>query len=254
MNLQKIFRYFIRAKVLFLFTFSEFCDIISSPIGGYMEVLIDNDLNELDKLDYLGSGMEGMVYRYYDEAIKVYKTDCSKYILDVDTASRLSLIETSRILLPRRIVYSPEDGSFLGYTTKYIEKGPKSDVFRKNVNRFCDELDVLRDDITLLSNDKVLLEDLIIGNTVFNNGSIFLIDPGSYRFINGSEDDVLYSNLWEFRDFIAYDLLGSVAYSRRRKELIKEIFLGYEMDVCDIMRETTTVGETVKQYVKRITK
>mgnify|MGYP003436954516 CR=1 FL=1 len=53
MNLQKLFRYFIRAKVLFLFTFSEFCDIISSPIGGYMEVLIDNDLIELDKLDYL---------------------------------------------------------------------------------------------------------------------------------------------------------------------------------------------------------
>ena len=219
-----------------------------------MEVLIDNDLIELDKLDYLGCGIEGKVYRYFDEAVKVYKPDCYKYRLDFNTASRLSLFDTNRFLLPRRIVYSPEDGSFLGYTTKYIAKGPKSDVFRKNVNRFCDELDVLRDDITLLSNDKVLIEDLIIGNTVFNNGSIFLIDPGSYRFINGSEDDVLYSNLWEFRDFIAYDLLGSVAYGRRRKELIKEIFLGYEMDVCDFMRKTTTGCETVKQYVKRITK
>ena len=205
-----------------------------------MEVLIDNDLIELDKLDYLGCGIESKVYRYFDEAVKVYKPDCYKYRLDFNTASRLSLFDTNRFLLPRRIVYSPEDGSFLGYTTKYIAKGPKSDVFRN--------------DITLLSNDKVLIEDLIIGNTVFNNGSIFLIDPGSYRFINGSEDDVLYSNLWEFRDFIAYDLLGSVAYGRRRKELIKEIFLGYEMDVCDFMRKTTTGCETVKQYVKRITK
>ena len=83
-----------------------------------MKMLIDNkSLNIADiEKHYIDEGTEVVVYKYNDMALKIYKDYCRKQRLDLDTAKELSKIDTSRILLPRNIVYT-ENGEFIGYTT-----------------------------------------------------------------------------------------------------------------------------------------
>lgn len=218
-----------------------------------MELLIGDEfikLNE-DDLRFIGSGREGIVYQYGSEAIKLYNSSDEKVRLNLEDAAKLTEIDTARVLLPRRIIRNPENGAFLGYTTEFISKVPIMDLFRMSIDKFADEIDTLKSDVMVLADCGVIVDDFIFGNTVFTGSQIYLVDPGSFRFRNYGE---LAYNLCEFRDYVVYDLLCRVAYDSKRRDFVQAIFVGYDNDVSDIIRETSKKGENVKQYVKRITK
>lgn len=222
-----------------------------------MRLLVGKELVELSdeylSTMFIGTGREANVYRYGNEALKLHNlSDVSK--LSLEDALRLSEINTTRVLLPKRMIYNPDDGEFLGYTTEFISKRPIMDLFRMNVFNFANEIDVMEADVLKLSDCRVEIDDFILKNTVYGNGHMYLVDPGSFAFFENRRVNVHGSNEYEFRDYVVYELLSRVAYSRRRKDYIDSIFYGYDASITDIIRETARENETVKQYVKRITK
>ena len=70
----------------------------------------------------IGQGYTENVYQYGDNALKIFDTEES--IIDEETARYLTNIRTSRILLPKKLVYYKD--KFKGYTMKLVSTKPKS--------------------------------------------------------------------------------------------------------------------------------
>ncbi len=221
-----------------------------------MRLLVGDELVELSSeylsTMFLGSGKESIVYRYGNEALKLHNLSAVSK-LSLEDALKLSEISTSRILLPRRMIYNPDNGDFLGYTTEFISKDAIMSLFRMNILSFADEIDIMKDDVLKLSDCRVEVDDFILKNTIYSNGHIHLVDPGSFTFYESERVNFRKSNLYELNDYVVYELLSKVA-SDEGKDIIDAIFIGYDMDASDIIRDTARANESVKQYVKRITK
>lgn len=220
-----------------------------------MRILIDEEqIVELSpetlEKTYISSGKEASVYRYGDEVLKLYHFPCSECRLGLEDAKKLSKIDTSRVLLPKRIIIDPDTGDFLGYTTTFIAKAPILSLFRMNMGCFMNEIAVLESDAIRLSNHGVSLDDFNLENTIYGHGEIYMIDPGSFQFVDNGINAHEY-NMLELQDYIVNSLLGRVAYSRGNRETLQNFLIGYN-DVLGIIKDTAKKDETVKQYVKRI--
>ena len=162
-----------------------------------MKILLGDKLLEFtdEELDYmyLGEGNEAVVFKYGNDALKIYKDYCQKERLAEEDVLRLSGITTERILMPKEIIRDAVTGRFMGYSVHYIEKYPASAIARMKMKDFLSELDVICSDIDTLSNAHVDIEDLHVDNILYN-GSFFIGDPGSFEFRVESPASKIYRN------------------------------------------------------------
>lgn len=207
---------------------------------------------QLDEM-YIDEGNEAEVFRYQDEVLKIYKDHCKKLRLDDEEALELSHIPTKRVLLPRRLLRLPETFSFKGYTTKYIENLPVDIIPCIKMEHFLGELELLEDDMEILADREVNVCDLNLNNMLYD-GSMYFCDPGSFTFVWGSKAGEIHrNNLSELNSFVLDKLFGLIRVSGHKREIYKS---SYDRSEClsSQIRENTVSGETVKQYVKRVTR
>ena len=76
------------------------------------------DLNG-KRIRKIATGEKGDVYKYKGEAIKLFNPD-EELPMTQDVAEYLTKIQTSRILLPRKLVFYQD--AFRGYTLRLIQK------------------------------------------------------------------------------------------------------------------------------------
>ena len=221
-----------------------------------MKMLIDNkSLNIADiEKHYIDEGTEVVVYKYNDMALKIYKDYCRKQRLDLDTAKELSKIDTSRILLPRNIVYT-ENGEFIGYTTEFINSCSIDNISYMNVRDFIEELELLYADTDKLSNYGISMEDLYVMNMIYD-GRIILHDPGSYNFVASNSRRFLKSeNLELLNTEFIYNLIPRVVKLTSKEKKNFDRYCSYCDDyITDLMRCDVVGNESVKTFFKRITK
>ncbi len=146
---------------------------------------IDNQKINLDisnLKNYLGSGVEGKVFRYKDQAVKIYydyvdrekkeKKDCF-----------FTTIKTDRIIPPRKIVRDV-DGKYLGYANEVIKKREifkhsSVDVTKEQVvNNFR----LLENDSLAFANNFCLMHDVFYNRR--DNGTLYFLDTSSYVIIS----------------------------------------------------------------------
>ncbi len=139
----------------------------------------------LDDLWYIGEGKEAKVYRYFHEAVKIYRHEKLKNRLTMEEVSRLSVIPTRYILLPKRIVKN-DDYDFCGYTTLYkknhFKENPQEFLWNFSIKDFFDSISNLRKELNILGNYSVLISDVILQNIVFNYNKMYMVDPGNFLF------------------------------------------------------------------------
>ena len=221
-----------------------------------MRILVDNELLEFtdDELAwlYMGAGNESLFYQYRDEALKIYNFRCTKYRLVEEDALKLKEIATKRILLPSRIIRNPDNGEFVGYTTKLIKKASITGIIRMKMGEFMSELDILRSDAMLLADHNVDLEDFNLNNTAYN-GKIYFVDPGSYAIKTNPEAIrfVRSNNSFALNTYVEEDVFGMVNLTKAEKRRLSEKCTGFEY-IGDFLRETADEKESVRQYVKRM--
>lgn len=222
-----------------------------------LKIYFDGKLLEFDDetLDYmyLDEGAEGIVYRYKKDAIKIYKPCCFRSRLNEEQCERLGTISTKRILLPEKIAYEEDCRTFIGYSTPFIYKFPVMRVMDMKMEAFADELDVIKEDLKILSCHGVLIDDWHADNVLFDGERLIIGDPGGIVFqYRVDEEQALRNNMFTFSSFLKGDLFPLARLTKKAKENAWRVFEEYDM--VGQIRDTMEGQETVKKYVKRMTR
>lgn len=220
-----------------------------------LRIYVGNELLELTQDDlanmYIDSGDEAKIYRYGDEVLKIHLVYPKKCVINEHDAERLSVINTKRILLPKRIIYSAEDQSFLGYSLSFIDKEDKDTLPSIILDHFLSELDIINSDVKNLSDKGVQIEDLHMGNVLYN-GKFFIGDPGSFCFKTGiSVKEMYYNNLHKLNKFVIWKFFKMIPMTNTELFLLVDRFDEYEY-IGDQIRDDVRPDESIRQYVKRI--
>lgn len=207
------------------------------------------------RLTKIGNGTTGNVYRYKNQALKIFNPD-KELPIDVQTASYLASISTSRVLLPKNLLFY--NHQLRGYTYKLVSKKKNA---RSLINLPKDELigniAILERDIERLSRKQVLLNGISPENSIFN-GHIYLTDPSRYSVLD------LFSTeeLEKLNKYQLHLLLSSLIITDMRKACFdssQEAQLKELLDIRDVNENSSdffadimTGNDDIVQLVKKI--
>lgn len=175
---------------------------------------VNVDINNLNLLSNIGS--EVVVYNDSDTVYKIYKEDYKLEHKDPEDIKFLSDIVTKRILMPKGLIV--KDNQVIGYTMQYISG--KKNILDITIEELLKELEIIEEDIEILSNCKVRLIDINRNNCVFN-GCLYLVDPGNY-YINDLSD--LYNYLFDL-GYSNLDIIRQWNYDKVNKLLHELLFM-----------------------------
>lgn len=169
-----------------------------------MEFIYKNQILNTEDLKYLGGNLEGNIFAYQDEAIKIYHDIPSKLVLSKDDCEYFTSIKTNRILLPTRLVYSLNGHNYCGYAEKLVQEPvPISCIHETLEDCLDDEKAALEEDKAILASAKIRLRDLDAAGNCLYNGSLYFCDAGSY---NRNMDDVRQANDEELNYALHYHI------------------------------------------------
>ena len=223
-----------------------------------MKLYYDGELlcfseRDLDYM-YLSEGTEGIVYRYKRDALKVYKEFSCKDRLDEETAKELTLIKTSRILLPRKLLHNISS-KFVGYSTMFLDKYSHKYISNMKMTDFNEEISLLCQDCDILGDRHIDIEDLNSDNMIYD-GSIYICDPGSYKIRREDPiSEIKKHNREVMKEYLIESILKSSSkLTRKEKVNLDNHFMIEDVPIEDILCEEADPNETVKGYVKRISR
>ncbi len=171
----------------------------------------------MKKDEYLNSGLEIDAYLVNNGVVKFFKEHPGKEIyLTKEAIERMKKIKTNRIYLPKNALLDKKH-NLRAYTMDYIENLGKDTYFNLEKDKLQEENELLKDDIKTLSDNKLQLEDLNHKNTSYNNG-IYLIDPGSYAFVDDLDSNQVYRiNIDLINKYLIYEIINNyhlIKYSK----------------------------------------
>ena len=222
-----------------------------------LKIYFDGKLLEFSddslKRMYINEGAEGIVYRYGDDAIKIYKPYCFTSRLNEEQCKKLGTISTKRVLVPEKIAYADDCKTFIGYSTPFVKEISCGRIINMSVEALCDELDIIMDDLSVLADNGIEIDDWHIGNVLYN-GKLIMGDPGRMIFRRNIEPEwSLGNSRFILNRFLKDDLFSLVRLSNKRRQNIEKNFDDFE-DLVGQMRDSMKTGETVRCYVKRMTR
>ena len=171
-----------------------------------------------EELEYrfLGEGKEGTTYIWNDKVLKIYKPYSSISRLNEKEAIYLSKIPTKRILLPIDLIYD-ENHNFIGYTTKFIRNYNRSTIKRLAISKIKEELEIIKEDIFLLSEKNISLEDFKLDNFAYD-GKFYMIDPGTYKIVDYDKKKVYLENIKLYSDFFLREVLFTIVNLTKKEK------------------------------------
>ena len=209
-------------------------------------------------MNIVGKGVNGNVYNYRGMALKLFIDDKNPAI-DVETAEYLKNIDTERVLLPQNLLFY--NNTFKGYTYKLVNKrGSGKRMIMLSKDEFIQNIEVLENDVELLSKEHVLLNGMDIDNVLFN-GKLYVIDPTKYSILE--EDELRFSGLEDINKFQLHLLLVNLITSELKKnnfssnlvKKVENILLkskdSYE-DSSDFFDDIIGNNNTIKEFVKKL--
>lgn len=204
---------------------------------------------------YLGEGMQSIIYQYKDEALKIFRDDnnlISRTKIDginENDIDKLIKINTNRILLPKRKITNSK-GKLIGYTTKYLILRQNEYIKKLKLNKFKKELELLYDDINILSNNNIKINDLHEENFGIDKDlGLYIFDPGTFEITN---DNIKEYNIKYFSDFIFNDIIKRyINLTKKEKNKLDEIYVTNN-NICDIISDDSS--KTVNSFVKNLVK
>lgn len=213
------------------------------------------DLSNKKQMTQIACGKTGDVYRYRNEALKVFRDDI-QVPMDLKTAEYLTRISTERILLPRNLLF--HNNAFKGYSMKLVpKKGSSKRIITTPTPAFLEEVEVVEEDITHLSRKRVLLSGVSPDNSFFN-GNLFLTDPQKYTVLDTDRFEQLEQiNNYQFQllliELITKEL-NKGNYPQAAINRLKELLSLKDLDtkMSEYLRDLTAGQADLKQLVKKI--
>lgn len=226
-----------------------------------MEFLVDEKKVRLNPYNMkfskcIGQGSSAKVYLIGDEAYKLYKPYCGKELITKAKIELFKQVPTKRIILYDKAILDKKR-VLQGVVSKYIEDLGIDKFMGSSKQQVLDSINYLIEDAIRLGDYGILLNDVSIENSSFNDG-IYFIDSGRYQTINetGYDSNITISyNISTINEFIISQIFGKWAltkYKNNGKKIRDEYLLALSKgesieehlfsDMCD---------ETIDQYVKR---
>ena len=217
---------------------------------------IGNRKENLDgkRIRKIASGEKGNVYKYKGEAIKLFNPDEQPPMTE-EVAEYLTKIQTSRILLPRKLVFYQD--AFRGYTLRLVQKkGNSRKLIALPGEDLVENVETIERDIRTLSDRKVLLNGITPDNVLFN-GRLYLTDLAHYKLLElYTTTDLERLNKYQFHvlftELIAQELTkcnfdsAVVSYMR---DLLK--MKDVDQPTSEFLKEIVEPKDTIKQIVKK---
>lgn len=211
----------------------------------------------------IGEGAEVEAYLVDDHVEKYFLTGPAKVIyLSEETIDKMKKIKTNRILLPTDKII--KDGEFIGYKMDYVEDIGNDSYFELSKEKRKEEHKKIKEDIEILSDNKLILEDLLHQNTSYNNG-IHIIDPGSFIFDDDYSANQAYGiNIDMINEYLVQEVLKYYFLNKYNKvgnfainqdfcrKVNKEYINSGENDMLDFLSNTTE--DKLSTYVENRSK
>ena len=211
------------------------------------------DLNG-KRIRKIATGEKGDVYKYKGEAIKLFNPD-EQTPMTEEVADYLTKIQTSRILLPRKLVFYQD--AFRGYTLRLVQKkGNNRKLIALPGEDLVENVETIERDIRTLSDRKVLLNGITPDNVLFN-GRLYLTDPAHYKLLElyGTED-LERLNKYQFHvlftELIAEEL-KKCNYPQSVVTYMRDLLRVKDVDqpTSEFLKEIIDPKDTIKQMVKK---
>lgn len=212
-------------------------------------------------LKRISSGQQGTVYEYMGKALKILHNDCSLFDYDISLKDyeHLKKIDTKRILLPEDSLIDRED-NLRAYTLELITKNDYDELFNISKDKFIEELYDVRKELKLLSENNVIVHDLIMENFMYD-GIFRFVDCGrfdiEYDNLENMDEDVIKSieieNNNKFEDFVIDSLFfkDKIVPSKIFTEVAEEIKAVDCGFVGEYVEKTMPKHATLNEYVKK---
>lgn len=165
------------------------------------------------KLERVGAGHDGFVYRDGRVVYKVLKHDIDerkeKGLMSFDKARAFQELDVKRLIKPMDVLID-EDGRYAGYVMRYYEdltKDPTSPIFRNigdfSCGQFIRSVNELEEDFVELTKKGVCPKDLNRGSYIFAPDFVHLCDMDKYQMSRGRALQVN----WEQLNFIVAKMM-----------------------------------------------
>lgn len=202
----------------------------------------------------IASGEKGDVYKYKGEAIKLFNPDEQPPMTE-EVAEYLTKIQTSRILLPRKLVFYQD--AFRGYTLRLVQKkGNSRKLIALPGEDLVENIETIERDIRTLSDRKVLLNGITPDNVLFN-GRLYLTDPAHYKLLElyGTED-LERLNKYQFHVLFTELITAELKkcnYSPAVAAYFRDLLRMKDVDqlTSDYLKEIINPEDSIKQIVKK---
>lgn len=212
-------------------------------------------------------GSEGKVYKIENKIYKLYykswlhsmgKTLESRH-------KRLLTIPTEQTILPIDLIYNSFD-EYAGYVASFVEKSPKTNtgITWMSSEKLINNLNILRSDFRILSENYILARDVNFDNYVYNQKTdkMYVIDPGRFvHKINLEKEDYIHKNqenldelLKEllYLDFIKYKPLDTLFPRRMAKNILQVIEERRGQNTyCDFLEQELSGYKNMDEYVSK---
>ncbi len=181
-------------------------------------------------MEKIGEGLETEVYLVDKHVEKYFKKSPGKKIyLTEDVVDKMKHINTKRILLPRDTILDA-DNLYVGYKMDYIENKGTDSYFALDKEKLKEENKIIREDLEILSDNKILIEDLLDENTSYNNG-IYSIDPGSFKFSENLDSNQVYGiNMDLFNEYLIFEVILNYHLNKYKNGFSKSFSFSTDID------------------------
>lgn len=195
-----------------------------------------------DNLQIIGKGGEATIYKYNDEALKVFADNKSE-----KNAFILKKFKLDHFIMPNNILY--KDNKYIGYTMKLLDNCQDLNGIKKEI--LINNLKEIKKEILILSLNGILIKDLIPKNSLLQNNILYFIDTSLYEY-KGSNTVINMSNLNmnSLYKYLGY-LLKESTHSLESSKILHSML---PKDTLQFIRKEMKNDETIKTFSMRLIK
>lgn len=191
-------------------------------------------------------------------AVRVFKENIDRsLVLSEYECEFISKLRCDNMLMPKQLLY--KNNKYEGYSFRNINKVRKDKIISTNKKDLVADLEMIEEDLDVLSNAYVMLDGITPRNVVYSDG-LYITDVSQFKVLNKNEID--YRDLRKLNDFQIQLLFESLVAAELKRERVESKKIKYLLDLIEKRDDNTKqsryyedlfeYSDNIKQFVKKL--
>lgn len=201
---------------------------------------------ELEKYPIINGGAQGMIYQISSNKVL-------KLIEDMDLELLLKMKEVPLKQFVNPIEEVKENGVVYSMLYNYITTTEYKNILDLLQKYIVDNINVLLEDIYILSENRILIRDLIPKNSLCLDNKIYMLDLDLYKFANPNitKEQILKINIEKLEQYFHKFWIMALVQLGLDRTSLKYHSEYFETSYINTIKEKMNKEETIKEYIKR---